>query len=508
MPLDVSAWLHPKRRVAATRAKPVSSLALESPKILMRPPVPAALMACFALVACASARTPDTRLPAAYEAPQGVPAGSIPLDQWWVTFNDPELTGLIEQALIHNPDARTAVARLAEAGATRVETLTHYLPQGDVQGSTRRTDTRQLAGTVINFPGFSTSGTTQADAVNFNVSWEVDVFGRFFATRKAVNADLAAARFDYEAVRSSLAANVADAYFLARGLAIQLADANESARIEQELYETAEKRFELGIGARADADRIAGDRAQSLANAASLEAQLQVQRRTLLILSGRTWEPTSNVTIEANVGTPPPVPQELPSDLLARRPDVREAEARVQGAVGRKDLDILAFLPTLTFTPGLGWQKQTQPGFSVTAQSAITGGAFVQPLLSVPRLLAELHAQDARTEQAVIAYEKAVQTAFADSESALVQLDSDKKRVTVLTEGEARSERAYRANQLGYNRGLIDLQTTLAAEQAWRQNRALLTAAEVQALRRTVQAYKSLGGGWPADHFITQAQAR
>jgi outer membrane protein TolC len=138
----------------------------------------------------------------------------------------------------------------------------------------------------------------------------------------------------------------------------------------------------------------------------------------------------------------------------------------------------------------------------------IVGGAFTQPLLSIPRLLAELHAQNARTEQAVIAYEKAVQTAFGDSESALVQLDADKKRVALLTEGEARARRAYRSNQIGYQRGLIDLQTTLSAEQAWRGARAQLTAAQVQALRRTVQAYKALGGGWPAERYSTQAQGR
>jgi outer membrane protein TolC len=126
----------------------------------------------------------------------------------------------------------------------------------------------------------------------------------------------------------------------------------------------------------------------------------------------------------------------------------------------------------------------------------------------VPRLLAELHAQNARTEQAVIAYEKAVQTAFADSESALVQLDADKRRVALLTEGEMRAQRGYRANQIGYQRGLIDLQTTLSAEQSWRATRSQLTAAQVQALRRTVQAYKSLGGGWPSDRYSTQAQGR
>ena len=118
---------------------------------------------------------------------------------------------------------------------------------------------------------------------------------------------------------------------------------------------------------------------------------------------------------------------------------MREAEARVAAAAGRSDADILSFLPTLNFTPALGWSKSSQPGFSVTAQSFVTGGAFTQPLLSIPKLLAELKAQNARTEQAVIAYEKAVQTAFSDSEGALVRLDADRQRVALLTDGETRA---------------------------------------------------------------------
>jgi NodT family efflux transporter outer membrane factor (OMF) lipoprotein len=464
------------------------------------------LAACLAVAACAAPRKPDLRLPTAYEAPAGVPAGAVQLDRWWLAFQDPELTGLIDQALVANPDARSAAARLAEARANGVEALVHFLPQGDVTGSDRRTDTKQLAGTVFNFPGFSSSGVSKTEAANFNVSWEVDIFGRFFAARKAVNGDLAAARFDYEGARASLAANVADAYFQARGLAIQLADARETARIERELFDTATKRAQVGIGAGADADRVAGDLAQADAQAAGLEAQLQVQRRALLILAGRTIEPTANVAVDANVGQVPPVPAAVPSDLLKRRPDVREAEARVAGAAGRSEADILAFLPTLTFTPGLGWQKQSQPGFTTTVRTTTIGGAITQPLLSIPKLLAELKAQNARTEQAVIAYEKSVQTAFSESESALVQLDADKKRVALLADGEARAQRGYNANRIGYQRGLTDLQTALSAEQSWRATRSQLTAAQVQALRRTVQAYKALGGGWPAEQFLTQAR--
>ncbi len=478
----------------------------------MRPAAPAVFMACLALGACGHVRPADTALPSAFEGLHGgadrAPTGAIDLDHWWLSFKDPELTQLVDQALARNPDARSATARLSEARANRIEALTHYLPQGDASGSTRRTDTHQLAGTVFNIPGFSSSGVSDASAANLNVSWEVDIFGRFLAARKAVNGDLAAARFNYEGARASLAANVADAYFQARGLAIQLSDARESQRIEQELYDTANKRGQLGLSPTSDADRVAGDLAQAKAQAEALEAQLQTERRTLLILAGRIVESTSSLAIAASVGDLPPVPDSLPGELLKRRPDVREASARVAAAAGRKEADILAFLPTFTWTPGLAWQKQSQPGFSVTAQSVVNGAAVTQPVFSIPKLLSELKAQDARTEQAVIAYEKSVQTAFADSEGALVGLDADRKRVTLLTEGEARAQRGYRAAKLGYDRGLTDLQTALSAEQSWRATRAQLTGAQVQAARRTIQVYKALGGGWPAERFPTDKQAR
>ena len=471
-----------------------------------------AVVACLALGACAHVRPADTRLPAAFEGAKGgpdrAPAGAIDLDRWWLSFNNPELNGLIDQALARNPDARSAAARLAEARADRIESLTHYLPQGDASGSTRRTDTHQLAGTVFNIPGFSSSGVSNASTANLSVSWEADIFGRFFASRKAANGDLAAARFDYEGARASLAANVGDAYFQARGLAIQLADARETQRIEQELYDSATKRAAVGIAPTSDADRVAGDLAQAKAQAEGFAAQLQTEQRTLLILAGRIVEPTANLPVQAAVGPLPPAPDSLPSELLKRRPDVREASARVAAAAGRKQTDILAFLPTFNWTPALAWQKQSQPGFSVTARSVVNGAAFTQPVFSIPRLLAELKAQDARTEQAVIAYEKAVQTAFAESESALVGLDADRRRVALLTDGETRAARAYRAAKLGYDRGLTDLQTALSAEQSWRATRSQLTAAEVQAARRTIQVYKALGGGWPAERFPTDKQAR
>lgn len=459
------------------------------------------LIASLGLAACATARKADVRLPAAYETPQAS-AGSAPsaavLDRWWTSFDDAQLTALVDHALVANPDARSAAARLQEARATAASSLTVFLPQGDAQGSAKRTHTTQLSGTAISFPGFSTSGTSEQESANLNVSWELDLFGRIFAADRAAKGDVAAARFDYEATRSSLAAQVADAYFQARGLAIQLADAQQTVSIEQGLYDVAAKKAEAGLGSSADADRIAGDLAQAKSQADSLQAELQAQKRQVLILAGRPIEPTANLGAAPNVGRIPAVPATLPSDLLERRPDVREAQARVQSAAGRLKLQDMAFFPTFYLTPGVGWSRAVQPGFRSTSDSWTIGGSVTQPIFSIPKLLQDLKVQNARTEEAVIGYEKAVQTAFGEAESALVRLDADRRRVEVLRDGEARAARAYQAARLGYERGLTDLTTALQAEQSWRGVRSQLTAAEVAGLRQAVTTYKALGGGWPA----------
>jgi outer membrane protein, multidrug efflux system len=467
----------------------------------MRPAILAFVLTGLGLAACASTREVDTRLPTAFEAPQAAatPAAAPALDRWWAGFGDEQLTALIEQAMVQAPDARSAAARLQEARAARSSTLTAFLPQGNLVGRASRTDNALLEGNVNPTPGLSLAGVQESYTADFDISWEVDLFGRIFAARRAGRGDVAAARFAYEGARASLAANIADSYFQARGLAIQLADARESLRIQSALYDVARIRAERGLGASSDVDRIAGDRAQSEAQVASLEAELAAQRRNLLVLVGRGVEPLAVLPTDASVGRAPPVPRTLPGDLLNRRPDVREAQARLVSALGRKDLQKLAFLPTLTFTPGVGWSRTIQPGFDITTQGWTVGGGLTVPILDIPKLMYDLQAQNARVEQAAISYEKSVQTAYGEAENALVRLDSERRRVAVLTDGATRAERAYEAARIRYARGLDNLEAALSAEQSWRATRSQLTDAQVQSLRRAVQAYLALGGGWPAD---------
>jgi multidrug efflux system outer membrane protein len=119
------------------------------------------------------------------------------------------------------------------------------------------------------------------------------------------------------------------------------------------------------------------------------------------------------------------------------------------------------------------------------------------PFLSIPKLLAEVKAQGARGEQAVAAYEKAVQTAYGDAEKGLTTLQADEVRVGLLKTATDKSRFAYDAARKGYELGLTDLTTLVQAEQGWRQTRAAYSSAATSALVDSVATFKALGGGWP-----------
>lgn len=450
----------------------------------------------LALAACAAAPKTDLRLPAAYEAPAAA-SSAASLDRWWTAFNDPQLDQLIDEALGGGLDAQAAAAKLAEARATKAGALTNFLPQGDPGGSYLKQHGK-TAGVTTDL---------KITSASFDVSWQLDLFGRLPTASRVAKADFAAAQFNYESARASVASDVADSYFQARGLAIQLEDARESARVQKELFEMTERRARSGLSAAVDADRIAGDLSQSNARVASLEAQLQTQKRALLILVGRVVDPTAALTIDASVGAAPAPPTLLPGDLLTRRPDVREARARLESAAGRTNLARLAFLPTINLIPGLGY-THTSPFTTSNATTASIGLAVSQPIFDAPRLMSQLGVQKAQATQAAIAYERTLRRAFQESEAALVGLDADRRQIDMLVDGEARAERAYRAARANYGRGLTDLQTTLSAEQAWRSTRTQLTTAQVQAVRRAVQAYQALGGGWPVGRYSSVASAK
>ncbi|HEX3406510.1 MAG TPA: TolC family protein [Caulobacteraceae bacterium] len=477
--------------------------------------------AALALSACASgARKPDVTLPQAFEAPAGTRELSVQqLDHWWLIFGDEELNQLEAQAVAGSPDVKTEIARLQEAGQVEKSGIWQTYPTGDITGGVSREVTKPIGGAPNSL--IPIGGVTENFHADFKPSWELDFMGGLRTERKAVKADYAATRFDVEAAHATLVADVADQYFVARGLAIQLEDQKEQLQIETELLHSATVKLEHGLVPRSDADRIAGDLAQAKSQMDGLQAQIHAAQRTLLILIGRGAEPVENLPLTADVPDAPPLPKSVPGDLLQRRPDVREADEKMRAAAFRTSLAKDQLFPNLTFVPALGIAREVAPGVGLVSliplilapqqQTTTTnywslGANLDQPVLDIPRLLADAKAQGARTEQAVIAYEQAVKNAYGDAENAMVGLASDERRVTILTEGEARARRAYDDGRLRYNLGIDDITSVLSAEQTWRTNRTLLTGQRVQALRRAIQTYKALGGGW--DYATTQQASR
>jgi NodT family efflux transporter outer membrane factor (OMF) lipoprotein len=461
------------------------------------------------VAACQTTRPPPRiAMPTAYDgAGAGAALSAAQLDRWWLLFNDAELNTLEDEAFAHSPDARTAAARVLEARATRNAAIDQTLPTGQIQANA----TRQRAYNIGSASNalFPVGGTTDTEQANFDVSWELDLFGRLADKRRIAKANFVAARFDIEGTRASLAASVADSYFQARGLAIQLADAEESARIEGELQTVAQEKATVGIGAATDADRVAGDLAQARAQVETIQAQLHAARRELLILVGRPFEPTANLPVDATVYDPPATPAAVPGSLLARRPDVRESEAQFRAEAGTATLARKAIFPTFTLLPGLGASNTTQPGVAFIPPATLIpqqqttslgfwslGAGVTVPVLDIPRLLSEAKAEDARTEQAAIKYEKTVQTAYGEAENALVTLGAEERGAVILAAGEVRAHRASDAARRLYGMGLNDITAALSAEQAWRTTQSALTSARVTALRQAVTTYKALGGGW------------
>jgi NodT family efflux transporter outer membrane factor (OMF) lipoprotein len=470
-----------------------------------RLPATAVLVSALALASCApalKAHQLDISLPSAYEAATAMtaPADAAALDQWWRLFGDPQLEGLIDNALAASTDARLVLARLEEARAIRGAALSRFQWQGDLQTTASGQRNEALDGEGQSASTTALGDTTSA-ALSFDLSWEIDLFGRRAATARAADQDLAAARFLYEGSRAALAADVADGLFSARGLATQLADAETSVRLQQELVGVLRIRADRGLAAEADVARAETDLRQTQAQTAQLAAELQATKRALLVLTGAPRSATADLPIAPVLEDGPAPSATLPGALLQRRPDVREAEARFRAAAARSDIQRLELFPRLTLQPCVGLTAAQGPA-DYTIATWTLGAGLVLPVLDRPRLLSELGAQNARAEQAAITYERAVQIAFSEADQALLRLEADRRRVALLTVGEARAAQAYAAARERFQRGLEDLTTILDAERTWSAARLSLSSARIDALRRTVTSFRALGGGWAPSDMI------
>jgi outer membrane protein, multidrug efflux system len=428
----------------------------------------------------------DVTLPAAYDAAQTAftldagSAGAATLDAWWLALNDSEISQLISQALASSPTARQATAVLAEARAIRGGALSSYWPQGAVSGSQVR------QGTSLDKLG------PETNIGSAPLSWEIDLLARSSSSRVVANATFASAQIDYESSRATLAADVVRGVVEVRGINRQLEDALESQRIAEELLRVGRLKVERGLQSDSEIASLEGDLASQRASVAGLKASLDTARRRLLVLLGRGREAASSLTANSVLPQIPKVPQVVPSDLLLRRPDVRRSQLALLKSAGNRSLARKAFFPSLLLQPVF---TRTQAGGALINDWTVTG-VLTQPILDIPRLRSVLKAENARVDQAVIGYEKTVQTAYVEAENSLTNYQTDQVKLEQLRIAESKSKAAFDGETLRYRAGYSDLTSLLQKEQLWRSARTTLTNTEIQALNNTVTLFQSLGGGW------------
>ncbi|QNN58810.1 TolC family protein [Diaphorobacter ruginosibacter] len=462
-------------------------------------PVSAMMLAGCASVA--DAPPPFPVMASQYSSPQALQAqaedSAALLGSWWLLFDAPELNGLVKQALAESTEARMAVARMREARALREAALTQYRPQGGVEARTERRGSRRLDG-AKGEGGAADLGTQGNSALGLQVSWELDVFGRGTAHARQAEGEYAAALYSAHAERAALVAEVARTWFEVQRLAAALEDARATVAIQQNLQHLLERKLDRGLAPLSELARVEAGLWAAQADEVALQARWDAGRRALLVLVGLGDASLDELPLAAQPTQPPALPQALPSELLARRPDVLMARAQMNAAAGGLQLSRLALWPSITLTPGIGLNWQNHAGSLRTGYWSLAGNVLL-PVLDRPRLLAQARAQGARAEQAVITYEQTVQRAFSETDQALLQMASDLPRLGMLQRAQDRAEAAFHASEKGYRAGVFDLMTVLDAERTYRQARVALTDARGMALNHAVQVFQALGGGWQAD---------
>jgi len=466
----------------------------------------AAVAATLALAACAST---DTRLPALdLPAPTSTHVAGVEL--WWTQFNDPQLTTLIEEALAANLDLRLAIVRIDEARANLRLARSSLYPSLDADFGASRA--RRSQSTDFAFPGPQIS---YAFSGGLRAAYEVDLWGRLASGRSAAQAELLATRYSAETVRTALAAQVASTYFSLRALDAELQIARDTLGTRSENIKLQKQRFDAGLVGEYELRLSEAERSAVAAVIPALERAIAQSEAALAVLAGRSAREVYTpmvargkdlAIIATTSATELEVPAGLPADLLARRPDIRQAEANLTAASARIDEARAQYFPSLILTGRFGGESSDLSDlFSAPARMWSIAGNLLQPIIGAARIGAQVDAATARRNQAEIGYVQSVQAAFRDAHDALVAHRSARDVFVAQDERRSQLTDALRLSDLRYKSGYSSFIDVLDNQ------RNLLDAqrARVNALRdrqtALIDLYKALGGGWSPEVFAQSA---
>lgn len=439
--------------------------------------------------------------------------GQVDAD-WWLRFGDPLLTYIIENELADNPSVLQALARVEQARAQARITRADLLPQANA-GLTASRQRQNLSGFGAIGELLAAEGGEQAPGappedgedeasyfisdnyqLSLDVQWQLDLFGRIRAQTAAARAEFLASEQNLRAVRQTVAAETARAYF-------NLVEARAQTDLSEQVVGTFGE-ISRQVGNRADVGIAPpNDKLLALANLASAQAGLEQRREAVETLSRRLDILTRDYpdgivrTGEVLPDVPPPPPAGLPADLLLRRPDIRAAEYALRAAGYRLTAARRSFLPSINLTGSAGTA-------SSELETLLDGDFFVwsiagqllQPIFQGGRLRAQLAASESARDEAVEAYAEVVLQALFEVETALAIEDELRRREISLA---AASEAAEAAVDVSFNRyraGIDPFLTVLESQQRALDARSAFIAARNARLANRVDLHLALGGGF------------
>jgi multidrug efflux system outer membrane protein len=421
-------------------------------------------------------------------------AASLADAPWWDVFQDPSLKALIEEALRNNYDVRIAAARVQEARANFVVSRSDLYPSLDYGAGVSRS---KITAGVAGGPGRPAPEASNFYYGTLTMSWELDIWGRIRRSNEAARAILLATEDARRGVWLTLVSDLAQAYFDLLALDVRLQIARNSTDAYQRTFDLFMDRFELGVASRLETSRAEGALGEAQANIPQIESDITARENQISTLLGRTPGPIPRGMPMYDQPVVPAVPAGLPSALLERRPDLRQAEEELVSANARIGVAKAEFFPKLSLTGLLG---TASPEVSALTGGSATiwavAGMVSGPLLNAGRTLGNYRASIAQWEQTRSQYEQAVLVALREVSDALTALSK-------LSEAEAGQNRAVRALEKAvghaidrYRQGLANYFEVLEAQQQLYPAQNTLAEIRRNRLQTYVQLYKTLGGGW------------
>jgi multidrug efflux system outer membrane protein len=404
---------------------------------------------------------------------------------WWDLFKDPVLQGLIREALNNNFDLQVAFARVEQERALADVARSQYFPQVGYGAS--------ISGQEAPFP---LVGNHTYYSYNFNTIWEMDLFGRIRKLNEAQRALYFASEEARRDVRLLVLSEVAQGYFQLRALDANLEIARRTVKSFQDTLDIFQHKFEGGAASGLEVARAQAALANVAAVIPDLRRQIVAQEAALNVLLGRNPGPIDRGSALADQYDPPEVPTGLPSQLLERRPDLREAEETLIAANANVGVAKANFFPTISLTGVFGGISPQLSELTGAGKAWSLAGNLAGPLFTAGRLKNEYRGALAQRDQAKIAFEKAVTQAFGEvSTSIAAHQELAKAYQEQLNSVEAYRESVH-LSTIRYDSGLANYLEVIDAQLQMYPAELSAIAYDLGRKVALVDLYRALGGGW------------